>query len=164
MTIHPLPKEIYDRAITSGVAFISLKFSGGSDEGHLDIELLNAEDYEVDNNSLVTDIDNWVWDVYSYSGAGDGNDYGDDITYDLKAMKANHKEWWMSRHDGEIYQEPFSIEAPEVEETAPAATDEYPLTATAEAKIQMIRDELASTNNPERVSALLTELEAILTK
>lgn len=162
MNIEPLSKEIYDRAIAAGVAQISLAFSGGNDEGNLSIELSNAEGDEIFDDRLTTDIDTWVWDAYSYSGAGDGSDYGDDITYDLKSMQARHSEWWTSRQDGESDQTPFSI-APE-EETAPEEADEYPLTATAEAKIQMIRDELASTNSPERVAALLNELEATLTK
>ena len=36
----------------------------------------------------------WAWEVYSYSGAGDGSDYGDDIVYDLVNKKVTTSEWF----------------------------------------------------------------------
>jgi hypothetical protein len=159
MNIEPLKKEIYDRAIAADIERITLSFSGGSDEGHLEVCCTDAAGDHV-QTALIDDIEEWAWTVYSYSGAGDGHDYGDDIVYDLKSMQASHDEWWMDRQAGATNQESFGIAG----EEEPTAADEYPLTETAEAKIQMIRNEIASANNPERISALLTELEATLTK
>jgi hypothetical protein len=159
MNIEPLKKEIYDRAIEAGIERITLSFSGGSDEGHLEV-YCSKESGDHVQTALIDAIEEWAWTVYSYSGAGEGHDYGDDIVYDLKSMRASHDEWWTGRTAGATNQEAFGI----AEEEEPTATDEYPLTETAEAQIQMIRNEIASANNPERISALLTELEATLTK
>jgi len=92
MQVEPLKKELFDRAKEAGVTKIVLRFSGGNDEGFLDIEL-GGLDYSSEYKSLWGDIENWVWDVYSYSGAGDGTSYGDDITYDLVAGKVTTQEW-----------------------------------------------------------------------
>ena len=46
------------------------------------------------------EIENWAWDVYQYNGGGDGDDYGDDITYDLKDGTATSSNWYTSRCDG----------------------------------------------------------------
>ncbi len=102
MEVKPLPKSLFDRAKEMGATKIELHFSGGSDNGYLDvwIEGANSRYYDSNTNSLATDIESWAWDVYQYSGAGDGNDYGDDITYDLVEMTASWNEWFMQRTEG----------------------------------------------------------------
>ena len=45
-------------------------------------------------------LEGWAWSVYDYSGAGDGNDYGDDITYNLDDGIAEWQEWFMERTAG----------------------------------------------------------------
>ena len=96
MQIESLKKELYDRAIALGINEIRLNFSGGSDEGYLNIDLLPKYD-----DDLARDIENWAWDTYHYSGAGDGSDYGDDIVYDLKNGKATSSEWYTARTEGD---------------------------------------------------------------
>lgn len=93
MKIKPLPKDIYDSLIAEGATKLRLEFSGGSDEGHLCIGSAHSSDLE-------NRIEDWAYDAYSYSGAGDGTDYGDDIEYDLTTMTATHQEWFMAREDG----------------------------------------------------------------
>lgn len=90
MKAEPLSKTIYEKAKELGVNTITLKFSGGSDEGELQVET-DAEDYNYEFERLVED---WAWEVYNYSGAGDGTDYGDDIVYDLKNGKVSTSEWF----------------------------------------------------------------------
>ena len=70
--------------------------------GYLDAWIDGADSRYSDSNaaSLAADIEKWAWDVYEYSGGGDGNDYGDDITYDLEEMTASWSEWFMQRQDG----------------------------------------------------------------
>lgn len=92
MKVEPLNKEIYNKAKQLGIEKITLKFSGGNDEGFLDVEM--EPDW---NQELATKIEDWAWEVYSYSGAGDGSDYGDDIDYDLKNNKVSTSEWFSSR-------------------------------------------------------------------
>jgi hypothetical protein len=98
MTIEPLNKQIYDKAKELGVEKIELKFEGGSDEGYLYIDIYPEES---DKDGLAGIIEDWAWEVYSYSGAGQGNDYGDTITYNLKEGKATTSEWYMTRVDGD---------------------------------------------------------------
>ena len=89
MKAEPLSKAIYEKAKELGVNTITLKFSGGSDEGELEVDT-DGKDYDYDFVRLVED---WAWDVYNYSGAGEGIGYGDDIMYDLKNGKVSTSEW-----------------------------------------------------------------------
>ena len=95
MNAKPLKKELYNRAKEAGVNRIILHFSGGSDEGYLDIELDSAD--WTKHKDLYSDIEEWVWEVYQYCGAGDGTEYGDDIVYDLKNNKVSTSEWYTQR-------------------------------------------------------------------
>lgn len=97
-----LSKEIKAKAESLGVAEIILRFSGGSDEGYLDVETFTNPAYrelslpqKLSVDSFEEEVENWAWDVYSYSGAGCGSDYGDDITYDLKDKTITTVGWGM---------------------------------------------------------------------
>lgn len=102
-----LNKEIYNKAKKFGIESITLHFSGGNDEGFLDVELENEPD---DCDGLREEIENWAWETYSYNGAGEGYDYGDDITYDLKNNKVLTSVWYMSRKEELEGSEYLSIE------------------------------------------------------
>ena len=88
MQAQPLSKAIYNKAKELGVNTISLKFSGGSDEGHLYVQT------DTDNYDFEKLVEDWAWEAYDYSGAGDGSDYGDDIVYDLKEGTVRTSEWF----------------------------------------------------------------------
>lgn len=92
MKAEPLSKDIYNKCKELGVKQIILHFSGGNDEGYLDIELVDCQSPM--RETLQKDIDTWVWTAYDYSGAGDGSDYGDDITYDLDKNEVSTTEWY----------------------------------------------------------------------
>jgi hypothetical protein len=92
MNAQPLSKDIYNKAKELGIEKINLAFSGGSDEGNLRVELFPWEKGE--DGSFSSEIEDWAWEVYSYSGAGDGNDYGDNITYDLVEGEVSTSEWY----------------------------------------------------------------------
>ena len=94
MEIQPFSKELFARCKELGVDEVKLRFSGGSDEGFLDVEIAWANDEYKQDSGLYTAIENWAWDVYGYSGAGDGSDYGDDITYDFKNGKVHTSSWY----------------------------------------------------------------------
>ena len=98
MDAEPLNKDIYNKAIELGVEKIHLNFSGGSDEGCLYVRL---EPWDGKMDDLEREIEEWAWNVYSYSGAGDGNDYGDDITYDLVNKRVEVSEWYTARQEGD---------------------------------------------------------------
>jgi hypothetical protein len=100
MRAEPLKKAIYAKAKELGVTKITLSFSGGSDEGHLDVSFDFDEDRiggQLYPDNLYKTVEDWVWDVYEYSGAGDGSDYGDYIVYDLERGKVSTQEWTMQQ-------------------------------------------------------------------
>ena len=100
MNIEPLPKKIYDKAVSLGITQIELKFSGGSDEGYLNV-YVNDEKGFSSNTELEQEIEEWAWQAYGYSGAGDGSDYGDDVVYDLVEKTATASSWSMQRTEGD---------------------------------------------------------------
>jgi hypothetical protein len=104
MKAEPLKKEIYNKAKELGIENIILHFSGGSDEGYLDIELEPTY-----NQEFANEIEEWAWEVYSYSGAGEGSDYGDDIDYNLKTGKVSTSEWYSARQEGDCDNDDLEI-------------------------------------------------------
>ena len=103
----PLPKKLYDEAKELGISSIELEFRGGNDEGNLYVVLVAPKTDDLVKivkrkqrvSKLETDVETWAFDAYQYSGAGDGNDYGDDVTYNLETMKASVSSWHMTRVD-----------------------------------------------------------------
>lgn len=93
-----LPKAIYDKAKELGIDTIILHFSGGNDEGYLSVETSPKHNQEFND-----DIETWAWEEYNYNGAGDGSDYGDDITYNLETNEVSTEEWYhvVERSNGE---------------------------------------------------------------
>jgi hypothetical protein len=96
MTTQPIPKAIYDKAKGLGITEIVLRFSGGNDEGHLYVETngISYNSEPINLPSLVREIEDWAWKAYEYNGAGDGTDYGDDITYNLESNEVSTQEWY----------------------------------------------------------------------
>jgi len=107
MEPQPLSKAIYNKAKELGVTKITLAFSGGSDEGYLDI---TYEPYNKSDTMFTSQIENWAWEVYSYSGAGDGSDYGDNIIYDLENNKVSTNEWYQVVEEGEYENSELTVE------------------------------------------------------
>ena len=104
MKAEPLKKELYNKAKELGVEKIILQFSGGSDEGNLNIDMEPEW-----NQDFANAVEDWAWEVYSYSGAGDGSDYGDDIEYDLVKNKVSTSEWFTSVERGSDEDENLEI-------------------------------------------------------
>lgn len=96
-----LPKNLFDRAMKAGVTTIRLEFSGGNDEGYLDVVVEGGDNLMGKKNDpkLDEDIQEWADDAYGYSGAGDGSAYGDTVIYDLVKMKVTTQEWMMQRKE-----------------------------------------------------------------
>lgn len=90
--IQPLSKEIYQILQENNIEKLILRFSGGSDEGYLDIDTEGGNHL---SSKIIDRIEDWVWETFDYSGAGDGNNYGDILTYNLKDMTVEHEEWYM---------------------------------------------------------------------
>lgn len=106
MNVIELTEKIKSKCKKLGVKFVQLSFSGGDDTGYLHVSLGNSkDDMEVyhpegtDMAKLQQDIEEWAWETYGYSGAGDGNTYGDEIVYDLEKNKASHTTWAMVRRE-----------------------------------------------------------------
>lgn len=117
----PILKEIFYELQLNCFETLVLSFSGGSDEGYLDIELSPSSDKNGDFSDikhprhemyvkLRADIEKWAWSEYDYSGAGDGTAYGDTITYDIKKRKVKSSEWMMQVCDGDKMETELMIE------------------------------------------------------
>ncbi len=104
MKVKPLKKKLYTKAKELGVKNIILQFSGGSDEGNLNVELEPEW-----NQEFANEVEDWAWEVYSYNGAGDGSDYGDNIDYDIKNGKVTTSEWFTSYQTNENEAENLKI-------------------------------------------------------
>ena len=103
MQMQPLTKEIHARALELGVQKIYLSFSGGSDEGYLDVNCTPCNDEnKTDVYNFCQQIEEWAWDNYSYNGAGDGTDYGDEVIYHLDENKVSHQSWEHVVHHNEV--------------------------------------------------------------
>lgn len=110
MKIEPLPKELFDKLVAAELTSVTLEFSGGNDEGYLNVAFV-PEPQHTDRSldPLTAEVEDWVWEVYEYSGAGGGNDYGDNITYNLADMTAAHQGWYMEvKYDEESEPEAFA--------------------------------------------------------
>ena len=110
-TIQPIPARIVKRAKELGIKRFTLQFSGGNDEGYLNVEY-DMPDPGYDNkfNRMVED---WAWSAYEYSGAGDGSEYGDNICYNLEENRASTSEWYTSRVDGSSKSMPLPVDESE---------------------------------------------------
>ena len=98
ITPKPLKKELFDRAKSLGVKVIVLNFSGGSDEGYLNV-YTDPYNNSAEHIELRSDLEEWGHEVYEYSGGGDGSDYGDDIEYNLSNMRVIASSWQMVREE-----------------------------------------------------------------
>lgn len=119
--VEPLPKGIYEKAKQLGVDEIHLEFSGGSDEGYLHVNIIpfppSAHKAQRDKHSKFEDeIEEWAWEAYNYSGAGDGSSYGDSIKYDIVSKTVSHTEWWHAYQEAKMVDgEPLEIKRGEEE-------------------------------------------------
>jgi hypothetical protein len=110
MTAPALPKTLYDRAVAAGIKQITFAWSGGSDEGYLDVSFDAYPITELE--TLRNDIEEWASDAFDYSGAGEGNDYGDDYVYDLAAKTVSHSAWYTQP----VYEDTLSLDLDVVED------------------------------------------------
>lgn len=115
LEVKPLPKSFADRAKELGAVAIEIQFAGGSDEGHCMVFLRTETPTEF-SGSLAGEIEDWAREAYDYCGAGDGNDYGDDITYDFERNVVEVSEWYTQRVDGGSQELELVIEGDGVDE------------------------------------------------
>ena len=98
MKIVPLSKEIVEECNKLSIKFVSLNFSGGSDEGYLYVDVTPfTSQYRGPVATLLQKIEAWAWQHYQYGGGGDGSDYGDDIEYNIENNSATHESWQTER-------------------------------------------------------------------
>jgi hypothetical protein len=107
-SIQPLPSRIVARAKQLKIEIITLNFSGGSDEGYLNVDVDSSHEV-VAPSDFLNEVETWAWDAYHYNGAGEGSDYGDDITYNLKDGTASCQDWWTDRREGQTQSIPLEV-------------------------------------------------------
>ena len=96
MQSKPFSKELYEKAIKLGINLVELNFSGGSDNGFLNVEASPGGHPEFEQEVI-----HWADETYEYSGGGEGIDYGDDIVYDFDEMTVTCREWYMEPQTSE---------------------------------------------------------------
>jgi len=106
---NPIPKQFVERAKTIGLDRVTIHFSGGSDEGFINVSYSYAGYQcipDIDKNAarLCDDIERWAWKKFYYNGAGDGSDYGDDIEYNIKEGTVSTSSWWTAREYGRSFE------------------------------------------------------------
>jgi hypothetical protein len=110
ITPPPLPLKFMTRALTADIELIIINWSGGSDEGHLDVNFKDKAGEALSSwtehrpfiRALFADIEEWCYDTMDYGGAGDGSSYGDIIRYNLKEGTVSTETWWTEEvHGGE---------------------------------------------------------------
>ena len=114
MTPKPLPKSIYSEAIRLGVVEIELAFSGGSDEGVLDVRLWTSSDVDPERRSasdqflsgpgrdLQREVEEWGSDTFYCASPVEGmptrvlafGEFGETIVYDLERQVVSVRGWW----------------------------------------------------------------------
>ena len=111
-SIQPFPKKLLEKAESLHIKSITLQWQGGSDEGHLyvDINPSNSQTY-----TLNTEIEDWAYNAYAYSGAGDGSPYGDNISYNFENKTATCTSWYSTTTTCEGVPKPLPIELEEEE-------------------------------------------------
>lgn len=96
----PLPEHIVQKAKEIGVDEIHLEFSGGYDEGYLNVCVYSnkVQRDKLKFKALESEIEEWAWstDGFDYSGSGDGRDFGDSLVYNLETGECTHREWWLT--------------------------------------------------------------------
>ncbi len=133
MTPKPLPKSIYSEAIRLGVVEIELAFSGGSDEGVLDVRLWTSSDVDPERRSasdqflsgpgrdLQREVEEWGGDTFYCASPVEGmptrvlafGEFGETIVYDLERQVVSVRGWWRDAGaEGEDVSEPtpFDVE------------------------------------------------------
>ena len=100
-----IPSALVSRAKKLDIEKITLEFSGGSDEGYLDVFFERTKKWkenEADSRiNLRNDLDGWAAEAYGYGGAGDGSRYGDTYVYDLVNNTVTWYDWWQDIVKGE---------------------------------------------------------------
>ena len=99
----PISRSLVERLKEANVAVLKLHFSGGHDESYLSASTYTSKGvalmeraeiyYGNEPGTLEGDISEWAWGAFSYSGAGEGKDYGDDYTYNLDTGTVQHTYW-----------------------------------------------------------------------
>ncbi|MDC0288032.1 hypothetical protein OAL01_01165 [Rubripirellula sp.] len=103
------------------------------------------------------DVESWAWQVYKYSGRGDGSDYGDDLYYHLGENTATTEEWYSVISFQPANKHLLHI----VEESQPASTGNE----IADEKVGVSKNETQETaclpelsNIVERINDTVTEV------
>ena len=98
--VPPVPKKFFDQAKALDVEKIVIEFSGGSDEGHIDVYFNPSswkpgEGLPPGRSELMRLMNDWAFEKMCFSGAGPP-DHGGSITYCLKTNKVSVERWVMT--------------------------------------------------------------------
>ena len=73
MNAEPISKKLFDNLIAAGITEVKLSFSGGNDEGYLDVSVWPRRDPGDDDvRNLIKEIEDWAWQSNSKKAADSG--------------------------------------------------------------------------------------------
>jgi len=105
MTPIPFERNLRERALALGLHTITLNFSGGNDEGFLEVSLLQKNGEPLSSQypgdpagCLAAEIQDWAWDHYPFHGTGIGVPYGDILQYNLTEDTIEYDSWYETPH------------------------------------------------------------------
>ena len=114
--VRPLPKHLFEKMVAAKIEKLGIHLEGGSDEGLIDCSLSPWPNSDENPNlrktvgEILNEVEIWAFDAYSFSGAGDGTRYGDDIEYDLVNKTVTTTEWYESVKLGQKENETLELE------------------------------------------------------
>jgi hypothetical protein len=104
MEIKPFPHNLALALAEKEIERVEISFSANGDEAYVDIGLYTDDGrlwgmVHHKNVDLRRVLLEWVADAYEYSGDGEG--YGDVVTYDFLNNTVTHVYWYDEREEGE---------------------------------------------------------------
>jgi hypothetical protein len=113
MSYQNIPKELFQKLKEAGAETLVVKLEGGNDEAIIDVDVLP---YTAHSGAIARDVEDWVWNSFCFSGAGDGNPFGENYTYDLKKGTVHSESWYTEVVPGDKDEESFTVGGEEAEE------------------------------------------------
>lgn len=117
--VRPLPKNLFEKLVAAKIEKLSVHLEGGNDEGLINCALqpwpdsVECPELIKPVSDLLDEVETWAFEAYSFSGAGDGTRYGDDIVYDLVNKTVTTTEWYEEVKSGPTENETLELEEEE---------------------------------------------------
>lgn len=95
-----LSRTLYDKFIEAKISKIRFNIEGGDDQGYINVYInMDENNIPMANkekiHNLEQEMEEYIWEKTSFSGAGVGIPYGYKYLYDLNENTITETEWFM---------------------------------------------------------------------